>query len=240
MVLEASPDSSTLVRAAVASLLYLHIGGGAVGLLSGAGALCFRKGSRLHRIFGNVFFVSMLVAALIGAAVSPFLDPPQWGNVSAGLFTVYLIATGWTTAKHESRNLRFEIAACAVAFCVFAYSVLIALYSLAHPGTIEILPMPTLAFATLVLLAAIGDLKSIFRGRLTGMQRVTRHLWRMCYGLATAVTSFFLGQAQLFPESARNSGVLFLPLIAVFAVMIYWLIRVRFPKHSQFAAARAK
>ena len=38
-------------------LLIFHICAGIVGLLSGAIALTFRKGSRGHRVAGNVFFL---------------------------------------------------------------------------------------------------------------------------------------------------------------------------------------
>jgi hypothetical protein len=48
VILQVDPESSALVRGAAATILYLHIGGGAGGLLSGAAALTFRKGSRLH------------------------------------------------------------------------------------------------------------------------------------------------------------------------------------------------
>ena len=69
VILQVSPESPALIQGAAATLLYLHIGGGIVGLLSGAAALALRKGSRPHRMAGNVFFVSMLIMAAIGAGV---------------------------------------------------------------------------------------------------------------------------------------------------------------------------
>ena len=65
-------------------------------------------------------------------------------------------------------------------------------------------------------------------GGITGRRRITRHLWRMCFGLFIATGSFFLGQQQVFPVFLRGS--IFLTVLAVlpFPVMIYWLIRVRF------------
>ena len=41
-------------------LRYAHISMGMLGLVSGAAAMTFRKGSRPHRQSGNVFFVSMI------------------------------------------------------------------------------------------------------------------------------------------------------------------------------------
>ena len=47
-------------------IVLLHVSGGVIGLVSGAVALSFRKGSRAHRVAGNVFFISMLIAAAAG------------------------------------------------------------------------------------------------------------------------------------------------------------------------------
>jgi len=66
------------------------------------------------------------------------------------------------------------------------------------------------------------------RGHTSDRQRITRHLWRMCFGLFIATGSFFLGQQQVSPAFLRGS--IFLTVLAVlpFPLMIYWLIRVRF------------
>lgn len=42
-------------------LVALHISAGAIGLLSGAAAISFSKGSERNRAAGNVFVVSMLI-----------------------------------------------------------------------------------------------------------------------------------------------------------------------------------
>src|SRR5579864_7179045 len=52
--------------------LVLHIGGGTLGLLSGAIALSVRKGSPLHRVSGTVFFVSMLIMGAMAAYLAYF------------------------------------------------------------------------------------------------------------------------------------------------------------------------
>jgi hypothetical protein len=64
-------------------------------------------------------------------------------------------------------------------------------------------------------------------GGLTGAPRLKRHLWRMCLALWIATSSFFLGQAQVFPKAIRGSGVLTIPVLTVLVVMFYWLWRVR-------------
>jgi hypothetical protein len=72
------------------------------------------------------------------------------------------------------------------------------------------------------------DLKMIYRGGVSGAQRIVRHLWRMCFAMFIATTSFFLGQAQVFPQPVQESSVLFLPVIVVVLLSGYWFIRVKF------------
>ncbi|GEM_PF-5415494 len=63
-------------------------------------------------------------------------------------------------------------------------------------------------------------------GGLTRPQRIARHLWRMCMGLAIAAAAFFLGQARLFPGAIRESNVLVVPVLLALLLIIYWVIRV--------------
>lgn len=81
--------------------------------------------------------------------------------------------------------------------------------------------------------AAALDLHVILRGGVSGAERIARHLWRMCTALLFGAASFFIGQPQVFPPPLRGSPILFLPVLAIMAAMIFWLLRVRFPGRIQ-------
>jgi uncharacterized membrane protein len=231
VILEVSPDSSPALHIAATTILYLHIGAGLVALVTGSVALLSQKGSRLHRRAGQVFVVSMLIMAAIGAAVSPFLNPPQWANVVAGLFTLYLVATGWLTVKRQNRVAIVDFVALSFAIAIALGAVRIALEAMNDlDPSVASDAAPAFMFAAIVSLAAVGDLRLILRGTLSGTQRLVRHLWRMCFGLLIATASLFLGQPQLFPESVHGTGLLFVPVIAVLGLMTFWIIRVRVAK----------
>jgi uncharacterized membrane protein len=235
MSLYVSPESSWLVRSAAEAILMAHVSGGVVGLLSGATALLVPKGQRLHRIAGNVFFVSMLVASAIGACVSPFLPQPAWGNVAMGVFVFYLVATSWVTIRRNEGSVgSFEIGALLVVVGTAGFAVMLGLRgtrsATSSPGSIFL-------FATIAALAAAGDLRMILRGGVLGAQRIARHLWRMCFALLIGAISLFLGQPQLFSASVHKSGVLFVPEIAVLGLLIFWLVRVRFTSGLKHGAA---
>jgi hypothetical protein len=50
----------------------------------------------------------------------------------------------------------------------------------------------------------------------------------MCVAFFIATGSFFLGQQDVLPKAARGSPILFLLAFAPFAIMAFWLVRLRF------------
>lgn len=243
MILQVSPGSSGLVRAAAEAILILHIGGAGIGLLSGAVALAVRKGGRLHRFAGNVFFVSMLTMTAIGACVAPFLPQPQRGSSIAGVITFYLVATSWATVRRKEGTVgRFEIGALLVALGAASAEAMLGVQAANSPtGMLEGAPAPAyFVFASIAGLAATLDLRMILRGGVYGAQRIARHLWRMCVALLIATLSFFLGQQQVFPAYLQGSPWLFLPEIVVLGLLIFWLCRVLFTNAYKAATSSVK
>jgi hypothetical protein len=82
-------------------------------------------------------------------------------------------------------------------------------------------------FASLPALAGALDLRVILRRGVSGARRIRRHLWRMSAALFVAAGSLFLGQPKVFPHWLRGSPIMFTPEIAILALMVFWLVRVR-------------
>ncbi|HKV77360.1 MAG TPA: hypothetical protein VJP02_04435 [Candidatus Sulfotelmatobacter sp.] len=210
-------------------LLFLHIAGGVIGLLSGTVAMIFRKGSRGHRLAGDVFVVSMLVMGVCASILALMKHQPN--NFFGGLVTIYMVATAWLTGKRRQEKtslldwgaLVFVLVLSGV---LLTNAVLVATGQTAkQPGV----PVGMYFFlATITLLAAAGDVRMLARRGLSGAPRLARHLWRMCFGLFIASGSFFLGQQQVFPAVLRKQYLLFPLAILPLVLLIYWLVRVRF------------
>jgi uncharacterized membrane protein len=81
-----------------------HISAGSVGILSGAAAMSFRKGSPRHALAGKVFVISVLTMA--ATAVYLAVMKHHTGNVLGGAFTFYLVATAWVTARSKDGETR--------------------------------------------------------------------------------------------------------------------------------------
>lgn len=205
----------------------VHIASGVLALLSGAAAVAARKGGPLHARAGTWFFVSMLVLGVTASMLEPFRKPEP-GSPIVGIFVCYFVATSWVAARRRDGTTgKFEILACGVALSLAA---LIAWDALMGEADTAAGRGPAFALAGFCLLAGLLDLNAILRAKLTPRQRIARHLWRMCFAFFIATGSFFLGQQDLLPQSVRGSPSLFALAFAPFAVMAFWLVRLRFAK----------
>jgi uncharacterized membrane protein len=213
------------------ALLLLHIGGGIVGLLSGAVAMSFRKGSRPHRVAGNVFFVSMLGMSAAGAFLA-FMKS-ETNNVFGGILTFYLVATAWVTARRRERETHaFDLGALLVASALGVFILTYGIEAATSPtGEKEGLPAGIYFFlASVALISATGDVRMLLRGGISGTPRLVRHLWRMCFAWFIASGSLFLARPRIFPALMRTTHTLVLLGILPLILMAFWLVRVRFTR----------
>ncbi|WP_323800928.1 DUF2306 domain-containing protein [Parasphingorhabdus sp.] len=213
----------------VSIILIIHICAGTIGLLSGTVSLFSRKGFPLHRKWGHIFFVSMLVMGATGAFVAFMRDRPD--STIAGLLTFYLVSTAWMAVRRKSGEIgNFEKISplLALSCAIYAISVGVAAAE-TEIGTIRGFP-PTFYFgqAGLAAFMIALDVSVIVRGGLSGAQRIARHLWRMGFAMFVAATSIFLGNPQVFPEPVRRIEILAAPVLIIVVTSVFWLLRVQF------------
>jgi hypothetical protein len=213
-------------------ITWIHVAGGTIALVAGTVAVAVRKGSGLHASAGTWFLVSMLLLGVTASILAPFKSPPD--SPIGGIMVCYFVATAWMTARRRSGTPgRFEKIACAIVLAIAAAIIASGFKAaLAPAGQFSGPPGPGVLFALggICLLAGLLDLKFIIRGKLSATQRISRHLWRMCFAFFVATGSFFLGQQDVLPQAVRGSPIVFVLAFAPFALMLFWLVRVRFSK----------
>ncbi|HXQ45690.1 MAG TPA: hypothetical protein VN806_03690 [Caulobacteraceae bacterium] len=232
MILYVPPNAPAVIKDAAAVILVAHIGGGSLGVVSGFTAFLTRKGGVVHRLAGDIFVVSTLVMASIGAVVSPFLPTPQPGNIAGGVLTLYVVATGWATARRPDGSLGvWQTAATAVPLLAIPVLVTFGVIAWNAPGH-ELVGVPFVApfaFAVIAAVLAGSDVSVMLRGALNRAERLSRHLWRMGLGLLMA-TGSALGQPRithLIPLEFRTLPIMLAPIVLILGLMIFWLVRVR-------------
>jgi len=218
----------------------LHILAGAVTMVAGLISVSARKGGHLHRTAGNLFVVAMTVMTIF-AGILGVIRPGQIINVFIAAFTLYLITTGWLTARREHAtrgapeiiSLAVSMLLCApFVLLIFQITTGVVLFKSAFVIKGPIL-IALCVFAAIIGIAAVGDLKVVVNRGISGLPRVARHLWRMCFGLALALGSAFTnGFARMLPGPYHVPPVFFLPQLLMLVVLLYWLVRIRFPGWS--------
>ena len=210
-------------------LVLFHIVNGLAAIAAGAVSMSLRKGSRWHSLAGRVFVITMLSMSASAAYIAAVDPNGEVINVLMGTLTFYLVFTAWLTARRQRPRTSVVdwaalLVASGLAVALFNYGVEAAM---SETGSRDGIPAGIyLAFAVVASLAAVLDVRMLRRGGVSGARRLTRHLWRMSVALFIAVTSFFLGQPQVFPVDIRNTGLLALPSLLVILALGYWLFRV--------------
>src|SRR5579863_1413780 len=215
-------------------ILLLHIASGTLGMLSGFVAVFLRKGSRRHGLAGNAFVIAMLGLAASGVYLAVMKS--QAGNILGGTLTGYLVATAWLTARRrDGKPGIFDWGALLVALAIGAVAVTWGLEAaLGATGLKHGYPAgPYLMLGSVASLAAVGDIRMLAHGGISGPRRIARHLWRMCFALFIAAASIFLARQHLFPALLQKTGALILLSFLPLVLMIFWLVRVRVAKAYQ-------
>lgn len=208
------------------TILAIHIATGVISVLAGAATLTFRKGERAHRTAGSVFFVAMVILGATIAGVGKDV-----GNIFPAGLTIYLVLTGWVSARRRDKEVGvFEIAAFAVAIvCAIgmAGSMAYIASGAQEPMNPYVVPVG-FTVSGAIALAALGDLSVVLRRGISGVQRVARHLWRMCFGLVLAVGSFAAIGSKVLPPAVPRVQLFFASMGLILIVMFFWLVRVLF------------
>lgn len=209
--------------------LAVHFAAGLVSIAAGSIALAVAKGGRLHKQSGVVFTWAMIVLGLTAAGIGVYENRP--GQVFGGLLAAYLVFTAMTTVKPlPGIGQRVNVALMVLAFGYGAASVYGGVTEWLDP-TVRVIGrprvVPPLVIGSVMLLAAIGDLRAVRSGGLRGSRRLARHLWRMCFALFVATGSFFLGQMKFVPEPVRIVPLLLVLGFAPIVFLFYWMWRVR-------------
>ena len=217
-------------------LLQIHIGAGALAMVLGATALLVKKGGTTHRRSGLLFVSAMLVMGAT-ASMLGFRKSPTDGNVFAGFMTAYFVGTALTTVRPVSSWTRRINAAALVVAVVLAFGSIVGGVTAFNstqlsPGGVPFRTIGVMSFiiATVLTLAAIGDVRVMRFGVPRGRPRLARHLWRMCFALFIAAGSFFPIRervATILPEPLTTGPMRALPILLLFGAMFYWLWRLR-------------
>jgi uncharacterized membrane protein len=217
-------------------LLPIHIAAGALAIVLGFTALFVKKGGTLHRRSGMLFVYAMLVMGTT-ASILEFVRSAGVTNIVAAILSMYFVGTALTTVRPASRWTRaINVAALTVAALLALAALVGGIRNVSNPGLspggvpFRTIGVMSFVLATVLTLAAAGDVRVMRSGMPRGGSRLARHLWRMCFALFIAAGSFFSIRervAKILPQPFTTGPMRALPILLLFGAMFYWLWRVR-------------
>lgn len=224
-------------------LLPIHIAAGGLAIVFGAVALVVKKGGAIHRRSGMLFVYAMLAMGFSASILALFRNGLTDPNLIAALMTAYFVGTALTTVRPVSPwTRRINAAALRVVVGLAFLSILGGVRAFNNPGLspggvpYRTIGVMSFILATVMTLAAAGDIRILRSGMPHGGRRLARHLWRMCFALFIAAGSFFSIRARVakvLPEPFTSGPMRALPILLLFGAMFYWLWRVRAHRQQQ-------
>ena len=216
-------------------LLPIHIAAGGLAIVLGAVALIVKKGGPVHRHSGLLFVYAMLIMGL-SASILTIMNggaAEMWSPACIGVFRrhgSHLRPPGLVLDARDQRDCTGGRRR--------AHRLEPGERSGVHQHTrsrrdgvpFRTAGVMSLVVATVLAMAAAGDVRIMCAGMPRGAPRLARHLWRMCFALFIAAGSFLSLRervAQILPEPFTTGPMRALPIVLLFGAMFYWLWRVR-------------
>lgn len=163
-------------------LLYIHIVTGTSALLTGAVALLTKKGNKVHRNAGIIFFYSMLGVTFSALIISTIKSIPFLFAIS--VFSLYLNYTGYRALKNKTGEYKWYD------WVITTLSVLTALYMI-YTRTIVLLVFGVL-LCIVVFRNALAQLQNEEKRKVARKKRLTVHLGNMTGAYIATVTAFLV------------------------------------------------
>jgi len=203
----------------IQTILFLHILAGVAALAAAGIAVASTKGGRLHRRSGAIYTLVMLVVG-VSALVLAVMHPNPF-LFAVGVFSLYLVFTGWRAAMmRDGRPRRLDHAGGAV--------MALAGLGMLGWGAQGILagsgaqPVILVAFGSIGLTMALADWRDWARGPVTGKARIARHLGRMLGGTIATITAAGVVNLGFLPDLVVWLG----PTALITPVIFWWTARV--------------
>lgn len=198
-------------------LIFIHAAFGGVALISGGVALSSKKGGKWHKRSGKLFFISMLISAMLSliVALSPHHENPFLFSI--GIFSSYLLISGYRSLRFKTSVEEIgmdKLISYIVIFTGLAMVLVPVIFQQKINIVLSIFGIIGVAFGIrdLVLFQNLKQLKKSW---------LKLHLGKMTGGYISAITAFLVVN-NVF------SGMInwLLPTILGTAFITFWMIKI--------------
>lgn len=167
-------------------LIYIHAGAGGIALVAGLVAMIAKKGLRLHRKSGLLFYYSMLVSAVIAMVVSVLPNHESPFLFAVGIFSLYFVLTGKRALLFKRKNHNLATDKWISGTMIFTGILMISL----PPVLTQSINIVLTAFALLGIFFSVQDFMLYRNPKKLKKSWLRLHLVKMLSGYISATTAF--------------------------------------------------
>ena len=200
------------------AMIVIHVVLGSLAFIIGGIAILSKKGGKIHKITGRLFYLLMLMSAILTLVVSLMPFHISFSMLQISVMTLYFLIGGVRSLsfKGESFSLfvdkSLSYVTIIVSFVVLFYSVI---------ADSQFYPLRTV-FGSVAIIFGLMDLWVFKRPKNLKRHWLILHLSKMTAGYTTAVTGFIVAQ-NVFGGYYNW----FLPTVFCFLFIFYWLAKLK-------------
>lgn len=194
--------------------IIIHAGFGGIALIAGFIALISKKGRKIHKKSGRLFFYAMLLSAVTAlfVAIAPLHENPFLFSI--GIFSIYFLLIGYRSIRFKKKN-----ASAKTERIISAAMMFVALGMILLPLILNgVLNIVLTVFGGTALIFTIRNLKLYMNPEKLNKSWLKLHLGNMIGGYIAATTAFVVVN-NFFPSLFGW----FVPGIIGGAIIIYWI-----------------
>lgn len=178
-------------------LLVLHILGGSISLLLGLFIMITKKGNRIHKTVGKIYFYSMLTAAIVALPMS-YLHPNYFLFI-IGVFTAFMLLSGKRyLLKKKPSDVTSTDWLLTIIMLIFGLGFLG--FGVLNLIKNEFFGIVFIAFGSISLLFVGQDYKNFMGKSSIKNYWLTTHIQRMTGSYIASVTAFIVVNNTILPD----------------------------------------
>ncbi|MGX5202106.1 hypothetical protein [Aliikangiella sp. IMCC44632] len=200
------------------SIIVVHVLLGSIAFLVGGITLFSKKGGRVHKTSGKIFYISMVVSVALTLLVSVSPNHISPSLFQIGVLSLYFLIGGKRSIGLKQPNPRLFIDR-SLATIVICVSLFIMAYSVVLDGSFN--PLRTV-FGSIGIAFGVFDLILFKQPQTIKRKWLVLHLSKMLGGYTAAVTAFFVAQQIL-----TGYYDWFMPSVFGLSYILFWLLKLK-------------
>lgn len=182
-------------------LKYIHILAGSITLITGLLSITSKKGQKIHRFSGKIFFYAMTITTALGLNAA-IIKPELTIFIPIAIISFYQVASGYRILfiKKLQKNQNPKLVDWTLTSGMLITSFLFIYWGIQNLSKDIFYSIVLFSFSTIGLYCCGVDLYNYIRKPKNNMYWLYIHIFRMSHAFIAALTAFLVNNSKYFPS----------------------------------------